>query len=73
MNDTRPATHEAQDLDNLLDAIAAEQEGRWQESQKVFASLAAARSERIAAERAERAARYNVTTRYSIAPVATGR
>ena len=66
MNDTRP---EAQTLDELLDSIAAEQEERWQEHEQVMTNLAAARAERIAAERAERARRYNVTTRYSIAPL----
>lgn len=73
MNDTRPASTEAQTLDELLDSIAAEQEERWQEHEQVMASLAAARAERLAAERADRARRYNVTTRYSIAPIATRR
>jgi uncharacterized membrane protein len=71
VNDTRPeiTKTEAQALDELLDSIAADQEERWQEHEQVTASLAAARAERIAAERAERARRYNVTTRYSIAPL----
>lgn len=71
MNDTRPdlSKTEAQALDELLDSIAAEQEERWQEHEQVMANLAAARAERIAAERADRARRYNVTTRYSIAPL----
>lgn len=65
-------SEEAKAFDAELDALFAEQAAAFEENERYLARVA----ERNAARRAEEAApraRYNVTTRYSIAPVATYR